>query len=249
VEGLTQRDLVRLGKHGPDRAPPIEIETVTVNGPSGPRAVQVPAGVDPGFGYAPGASLGAGTIAPIAPPEPAALATALERTAQLVLEKTLRLPAAQAAASAAEILARGRIAQAIDAGFAQWQAAQVPGRYFAGALAVDLAGAVDATAAVVAVDGPALASAAGSDAALVIALQSLPATLRAPSAVLFDSDAGVLLYVSAEAGPGGARAVTRIRLGIGGAPNTLDGAFWRRLDELRDDALRGRLRLVQGFLE
>lgn len=45
----------RLGKSGPDQAPPIEWRTVTIgkNGPN-PRTVQVPAGIDPGFGYSPG---------------------------------------------------------------------------------------------------------------------------------------------------------------------------------------------------
>lgn len=56
VEALNARDLQRLGKDGPDTAPPIDLQTVTVgiNGPS-PRAVDTPAGIDPGFGYAPGA--------------------------------------------------------------------------------------------------------------------------------------------------------------------------------------------------
>lgn len=56
VEGLNQRDLARAGKAGPDSAPPIDMQTVTVGqrSPGGPRDVQTPAGVDPGFGYEPG---------------------------------------------------------------------------------------------------------------------------------------------------------------------------------------------------
>ncbi len=52
VETLSGRDLERLGKDGPDKAPPIELETKTVGmrGPS-PRTVEVPKGIDPGFGY------------------------------------------------------------------------------------------------------------------------------------------------------------------------------------------------------
>lgn len=52
VETLSARDLKRLGKDGPDAAPEIEMETrvVGANGPN-PRTVQVPKGVDPGFGY------------------------------------------------------------------------------------------------------------------------------------------------------------------------------------------------------
>lgn len=57
VEALNARDLQRLGKDGPDTAPPIDMQAVTVgtSGPS-PRTVETPAGVDPGFGYTPGAS-------------------------------------------------------------------------------------------------------------------------------------------------------------------------------------------------
>lgn len=55
VEALNARDLAKLGKDGPDTAPPVDLQTVTVGsrGPS-PRTVQTPAGVDPGFGYTPG---------------------------------------------------------------------------------------------------------------------------------------------------------------------------------------------------
>lgn len=57
VEGVDEIDLADLGKSGPDTAPPIDMESVTVGitGPS-PRTVETPAGVDPGFGYAPGKS-------------------------------------------------------------------------------------------------------------------------------------------------------------------------------------------------
>lgn len=55
VEALNERDLKRLGKDGPDEAPPLDMQTVTIGqrGPT-PRTIEVPAGVDPGFGYAPG---------------------------------------------------------------------------------------------------------------------------------------------------------------------------------------------------
>ena len=54
LEALSERDLARAGKDGPDTAPPIEMRTVTVDG--GARTVRVPKGIDPGFAYAPGAS-------------------------------------------------------------------------------------------------------------------------------------------------------------------------------------------------
>jgi hypothetical protein len=49
---LSEGDLTALGKSGPDPAPAVEWRTVTVgkNGPN-PRTVEVPAGIDPGFGY------------------------------------------------------------------------------------------------------------------------------------------------------------------------------------------------------
>lgn len=52
---LSHRDLAKLGKDGPDDAPPEDMQTVTV-GTRGatPRTVETPAGVDPGWGYAPG---------------------------------------------------------------------------------------------------------------------------------------------------------------------------------------------------
>jgi hypothetical protein len=55
VEGLNGRDLKRLGKSEPDKAPDDGTRTVTVGskGPA-PRTVEVPNGIDPGFGYSPG---------------------------------------------------------------------------------------------------------------------------------------------------------------------------------------------------
>lgn len=55
VEALNQRDLDRLGlKLG--TAPPTDMQEVLIGprSPGGPRAVETPAGIDPGFAYAPG---------------------------------------------------------------------------------------------------------------------------------------------------------------------------------------------------
>jgi len=56
VRGRSKRDLADMGKSGPDQAPPIDMQSVTVGqrSPGGARDVETPAGVDPGFGYAPG---------------------------------------------------------------------------------------------------------------------------------------------------------------------------------------------------
>lgn len=58
VRALSERDLVRMGKTGPDTAPPIvwEQRTIGQRSPQGPRTVQVPQGIDPGFEYTPGQS-------------------------------------------------------------------------------------------------------------------------------------------------------------------------------------------------
>lgn len=56
VRALSERDLQRLGKSGPDRAPAVVMETRTIGqrSPGGARVVQVPQGIDPGFEYIPG---------------------------------------------------------------------------------------------------------------------------------------------------------------------------------------------------
>ena len=56
VEALSLRDLERLGKDGPDRAPGLDEREVTVGQGPDARTVTVPDGIDPGFAYAPGAS-------------------------------------------------------------------------------------------------------------------------------------------------------------------------------------------------
>lgn len=58
VDGVSQFDMERMGKTGPDPTPVLNYRQVTVgaNGPS-PRTVMVPDGIDPGFAYAPGASI------------------------------------------------------------------------------------------------------------------------------------------------------------------------------------------------
>lgn len=55
VEALEERDLAKLGKTGPDPAPDDGMEERTIGQRGGnPQTIITPAGVDPGFGYAPG---------------------------------------------------------------------------------------------------------------------------------------------------------------------------------------------------
>lgn len=56
TESLSEHDLKKLGKNGPDPAPTLNWREVTIGARSqnGPRTVRVPEGIDPGFEYAPG---------------------------------------------------------------------------------------------------------------------------------------------------------------------------------------------------
>lgn len=56
VRALSEADLRRMGRTGPDEAPPVVMEARTIGqrSPDGPRVVEVPQGIDPGFEYVPG---------------------------------------------------------------------------------------------------------------------------------------------------------------------------------------------------
>lgn len=72
VRGLWPRDLQRLGKAGPDQAPPVNLVERTIGQRSalGPRTVHVPEGIDPGFEYAPGSARLRSAIPPETPQGP-----------------------------------------------------------------------------------------------------------------------------------------------------------------------------------
>lgn len=72
VRALSWRDLARYGKSGPDAAP--DDGTYEWTNPRTDQVIQVPMGIDPGWGYAPGASLRA------------------EKTVELAREKTQHAP-------------------------------------------------------------------------------------------------------------------------------------------------------------
>ncbi|MEI7036444.1 phage minor head protein [Fulvimonas yonginensis] len=198
VEALNLRDLKRLGKDGPDQAPPIDLQDVVVGqrGPA-PTTVQTPAGVDPGFGYAPGRS-------------------AYEQLAQGVVTKAAELPATTAAKALAPILALPRAQQALDAAYGAWQAEVLTTRQArnltvpVGALDQELVqrmtaeGLEPATAPIVARDVEVLhalrdaksTTPSGKPVALTPdELAHLPNLLASPKAVLLDRADGTLLYV------------------------------------------------------
>lgn len=71
VRALSQADLERMGKTGPDTAPMIvwEQRIIGQRSPQGPRTVEVPQGIDPGFEYVPGQSRMVDQVpTPMAPP-------------------------------------------------------------------------------------------------------------------------------------------------------------------------------------
>lgn len=260
VEGLSERDMQRLGKSGPDTAPPLDMQTVTIgqNSPDGPRTIQTPAGVDPGFGYAPGRSVGSDPAAPPPLPDPAELETTIERTAQMALEKTMRLPAEAAATSASNMLDLPRVARAIDNGFVQWRAAvvsQAPraSTYGIGAIEPALvrnlvqAGIEPATAAIAAGETEILA--ASIEAAQ---LARLPALLRAPAAVLLDQGNRTLIYITAGDSAGRVAVTVQYQLAgqtTVGSGNAFQSAAVADLVEIRAQLQAGRLVLLQGSID
>jgi hypothetical protein len=54
VETLSAGDLKRMGKSGPDTAPALDMRGATLNTSAGPVTIQVPKGIDPGWGYSVG---------------------------------------------------------------------------------------------------------------------------------------------------------------------------------------------------
>ena len=227
VEALNARDLKRLGKSGPDTAPPIRTRTVTVGaqGPS-PRTVTVPEGIDPGWAYAPG--------------QAAALGPATRR----YLQSSARRAPGVAAAGAAATLARESVRQALGNEWRRWRREAVGrGRqaeaFELGALSPQLVVALkgrgaEVASAVVTMTRRALAHAMrpakrGRGAALDVAdLDRLTDIIAAPEAVLHDTErAGELLYVFEPAGGDGQKGKVVVRVDfaqkvqIGDAPRQM----------------------------
>lgn len=257
VEALSDRDLKRLGKTGPDQAPPIELQPVVVGArsPGGPRTVLTPVGVDPGFGYAPGASLEDWPQRRGGPVTPPSLTGVVEGALRDALDKTTRLPATVAAQSAAQTLARPRAEDALQASFGRWTRsvesdAAHAGRQIVGALDPRMVerlagrGVTPGTAAI------AIASdvwSAVAVAKLGARLADLPATLRDPEAILLDALSGVLRFV-APATRGRVLVVDVTLSADGAGANAVRGAAIERIDTLRDQLTDGHLQLLQGTL-
>ena len=251
VEALNDRDLERLGKSGPDgEAPDDEIEEVEVGkrGPN-PRTVRTPAGIDPGFGYAPGRS-------------------AFEQLAQSVVEKAAALPARAAAQALQPLLALPRAQAGLDEGFARWfdqvNADPLPrGRIVpVGALSPQTVDWLRTQAEI----EPATASISMRDDDLLHAkrdsktaglsdelLRQIPRMLRDRQAVLFDKPNRTLLYVFGGTGAQRSKLVIRVNYKLKGATEAelvnlvRTGAFIDR--RALTGAIRGgQMELIEGEL-
>lgn len=259
VEGLNQRDLERLGKTGPDTAPPDNMQQVVIGqrGPA-PVTVEVPDGIDPGFGYAPGRS-------------------AFEQLAQDVVTKAAQLPASTSAQALGPVLERKAAREALDAGYARWQAEVLEARQArnlavpVGALDTELvralsaAGIEPATAPIVARDvevlhalrdtKPATSAIGKAIALLPQELEHLPSLLASPRAVLLDRVDQVLLYVvdassRREAGKVVVAVNYRLKTAQGKqTANAFRTASLIDVVDVRADLSAGRLELLAGSLE
>ncbi|ULU26602.1 phage minor head protein [Dyella terrae] len=246
IESLSQRDLIRLGKHGPDTAPADDMQEVTVGskGPS-PRVVETPAGVDPGFGYTPGASAFGNQVVD-------------------TLAKSARFPADAAARSAAEVLSNTTATRALDAQYGQWlKQAAMPASSelstIAGALspkvvtALAEAGIEPATAAVTMQGSVVTHTLDNADRTGLpkAALRVLPQALRQPLAVLLDARQRLLVYVADVAN--GRRAAIHVGYELQGTQATDLTNAVRTIGALDEAALQssresGDLVLIDGAL-
>lgn len=254
VEALNERDLKRLGKDAPDTAPDDDMQDVVVGkqGPS-PMTVQTPAGVDPGFGYAPGRS-------------------AFEQLAQNTVAKAAQLPAPIGAKALEPVMALPRARQALDGGYGVWQT-QVVNEGRARGLAIPVgmldvdtvkrmakAKAEPATASIMAKDADVLRALGRSDEGGPSGgemrvtpedLAHLPNILSAPKAVLLDVARNVLLYVAPSSSGNSVLVSITYQLKDAGAPNAniFRSASVSTLADLSAQLDGGSLVLVQGSLD
>lgn len=72
TEGVSEEELKALGKSGPDKAPEVKMVKREIGKlhPDGPRIVEVPEGIDPGFEHAPGRSRLDSAVPPELPDPP-----------------------------------------------------------------------------------------------------------------------------------------------------------------------------------
>lgn len=250
VRALNQRDLDRLGKSGPDQAPPLNERQIVHKG----ERVSVPEGIDAGWNYAPGRS-------------------AFEQQVQHVLEKVPALPADLGAVTSRELVLYPAVQQALASDWrrmlTQVMADGKPrGRQLVvGALSPNVvtgmqaAGVAAATAAITMNDASVLHTLRGSKAAAATAagapkalnvdeLAQLPAVLASPQAVLLDVAANTLLYVfPAERREAGKLVVVvNYRLKGNERTNAVRSGSLIDWQNVRKDVDNGKLVLLEGQL-
>ena len=199
IEALSPADLTKLGKTGADTPPPSNDQDVPIGTRGGnPRTIRTPEGVDPGFGYAPGASLRNGPV-------------------QAALESAAGIPASVGSQSAQAVLSipsvrsdlaqdfGGLVSRTLDAGFG------VNDSMIVGALSPSLVtalaelGVVPETSPIVAVDKAIIHALRDSKASTTASgelrvltpeqLADLPKMLAEAEAVLLDRRENALLYI------------------------------------------------------
>ncbi len=254
IESLSERDMARLGKDGPDTAPALDRREVTVGirGPS-PRTVNVPAGIDPGFAYAPGRT------------------SQLSQAVRHQLEASLPQPAPIASAGVADTLAAPRTLDALRDEWHDWRrgSGNAGDAFSLGAIPPATVKALAALPTPIALQ-TALVTLARRDLThltreskrqrgAVLAdtdLDRLPDIIAAPKATLWDTQDPALLFVfepTSDAAAG--KLVVRVnyseRLQLGGKPrqtvtsNAVRTAGYVGAENLRDE----RYVLLEGALD
>lgn len=187
---LSDRDLQKMGRDGPDQAPPVQTREWT--NPRTGEVLQVPVGIDPGWAYNPGKS-GAAHIA------------------EAFVEKVTDAPADLGAAAFASM--EKQVVPDIEQAFSSWvdtvagEMTPKGERHVIGAFTPEVVGylskvldAEPATAAI-AIDDAQLAhlvrdaKASAGKAVPLDYVRRLPELLADPAAVLFDKERKTLLYV------------------------------------------------------
>lgn len=244
---LSERDLERMGRSGPDQAPASPLREWT--NPRTGEILQVPAGVDPGWGYAPGLSRRA------------------EDLARLALEKVAAAPADLGAAAFETMVPKLR--ESIQAEFADWVDKAFAGRAAGHAWQIvgvaapeDIAWLAKkgqaAASAEIAVEARLIAGpkaqrhAAAGDALSLAAWKAMPAGIEAPQAVLYDAQTRNLLYVyAASEDPRLARIVVQPNMLLKkakGELNAVRSAAKVSIEDLRAHLKGGQYELVRGEL-
>lgn len=239
-----------LGKDGPDEAPEGRMRQIVYQG----DVVQVPEGVDPGWGYTPGRSV-------------------YEQLVQGALDKSVPLPAKPAAALNAELLAEPAVSQALRANWSGWldgvaaDPVKRGRRITVGSLsarttqALEATGVMPQTAAITVSDGDILhalrdakaqaATAKGRPKALSLAeLATLPDVLAQPQAVLLDELAAVILYVFAAERREAGKIAVLVNYRLKGEERTNSVRSGSLIDwaDVQKDVASGRLVLLEGAL-